>query len=174
MNGTDTENGKRKHSSAVFSKAAPKLRKITLNAFASEDDDFNTSKNTNLSTDSNISYHMNDELTGDQKDLILKTATWVSNNPDKAAVLIERSVNNPMLFFLKEDKCLARILYTKELARLRTEKEVQNICGGGDSVQDTINLLNTTYSTNSTAAQTMQQHLLDASNRISSTVASSL
>ena len=132
---------KRKVVSSLVGKGSSKLRKVSLNAFDSgeEDQGDKTISGSTASTTRNPESSSTAAVVRDvgvvdeeQKEVISKTALWIFSNPDKASVLLEKSKSNPTLAFLSDVKgeTAAGRLYMKELERCRTEREVQAICSG--------------------------------------------
>lgn len=109
-----------------------KLKKLALSAFADDDDDYQTRGDTDISktTVAEASSNKIDLLDNEQRALITKTASWVANNESKAPMLIEKSRNdkNATLSFLTDSKSASGRFYLKELARLKVEKEVGDVC----------------------------------------------
>ena len=128
---------KRKIVGTVLGKGPAKLRKISLNAFEASEPLQETQTTEKLKNDSEVvtaSVHPASTAMVDpeQEEVILKTALWISNNMDKAASLVEKSKENPMLAFLADTHgaTTAGRMYLRELQRLKTEKEVQAVCSG--------------------------------------------
>ena len=141
----EAENRKKRKLANRFGTSLSKLKRVELKAFGGDDDDEIDNKNSNEeesndhSSNNNIKQSTSSNMNVESKisdeilQVILKTATWAANNPDKITVLLENSKNNPKLKFLFDRESPAGIRYLEELQRIRTQLEVQQVCSAVDS-----------------------------------------
>jgi hypothetical protein len=106
-----------------------KIRRVALSTFESIDNnDSDADPSSSSCKPATSSLSSDSDLTVQQREVIIKTAIWLSNNPDQAVTLYEGSKTNPMLNFLHNKESLAGQLFEKEVERIRVEKEATSVC----------------------------------------------
>eukprot|EP01042_Synura_sphagnicola_P002337 gene2337-2798_t len=142
----EAENRKKRKIANRMTGSSSKLKKMALNVFGDDDDEESKSSKLppinpgdhdvegyNYTQEvSNENIKTTNTLSEETIQVILKTASWVSSNPDKLDVLLENSKNNPKLQFLFEKESMAHYRYLEELKKLQTQKNVKEICSGAN------------------------------------------
>lgn len=154
-----------------------KLRKISLNAFSSveEDNPDDATVETSSNTLSSVGQAKPVDIPFDRKAIITKTAVWLFANPDQGQALLDRSKSNSLMSFVLDQNGPEGVFYQQELQRLRTEKEVQSICSGITSANEIVaqiqrNIaLNSSISYESKAAASADRDVVSNSNCDSNT-----
>lgn len=146
----EAENKKKRKAAGARPVFSSKLKRVELSAFGDDDEQRQHSLNVNnkLADSTNLTgvdteivvnntSGSTSVVSGSSRDIseedlqvIIRTATWVVNNEDKLPLLIENSKNNVKLKFLLEKESVAGLRYLEELQKLRTQKRVQEVCFG--------------------------------------------
>jgi hypothetical protein len=138
----EAENKKKRKFPSSRQNAPQRFKKIELNAFKVTEDEEDppgslasshgdSSQQNPVQKNDSIMPKSLEDLSQSQREFISKTAEWVSKNEEKFENLLQNSKDNEKLRFLNESSTAAGRYFLSELEKLKIQKSVREVCGGG-------------------------------------------